>query len=161
MLRNYGQSSQYAHDELGLNSRLDEVQAAILSDALLPNLTLWTERRREIAARYRARIVHGELRLLSPREATKPAWHLFPVFTRKRDGLREHLEREQIRSSIHYPRIIPDQKAMNAERGLFEIAAEPANARRLARSELSLPIHPFLRDDELEQVIIACNGFVP
>jgi dTDP-4-amino-4,6-dideoxygalactose transaminase len=161
VLRNYGQSSQYAHDERGLNSRLDEMQAAILSDALLPHLKLWTERRREIAGRYRAKVHNQALRTLTPKHAAEPAWHIFPLFTGNRERLREHLTHAQIGNAIHYPRVIPDQAAMSAGEVSFEIAVEPANARSLARSELSLPIHPFLRNDELEQVILACNQFVP
>jgi dTDP-4-amino-4,6-dideoxygalactose transaminase len=160
-LRNYGQSSQYQHDERGLNSRLDELQAAILSDALLPNLQSWTERRREIAERYRAEIQNPALRSLTLKEGAEPAWHIFPLFTGNRERLREHLNNGQIGNAIHYPRIIPDQAAMNSAGIVCEIAVEPANARRLARTELSLPIHPFLRDDEIEQVVVACNGFVP
>jgi dTDP-4-amino-4,6-dideoxygalactose transaminase len=161
MLRNYGQSSLYAHDECGLNSRLDELQAAILSDAILPNLPAWTKRRRQIAARYLAGIQNPALRPLTLSEGREPAWHIFPLFTGSRERLREHLNSAQIGNSIHYPRIIPEQAAMNSTGIMFEIAVEPANARRLARSELSLPIHPFLGNDEIEQVIEACNGFVP
>jgi dTDP-3-amino-3,4,6-trideoxy-alpha-D-glucose transaminase len=160
-LRNYGQSSLYQHDERGLNSRLDELQAAILSDALLPKLQSWTERRREIAERYRAEIHNPALRLLTLKDGTEPAWHIFPLFTSNRERLQENLAKAQIGYGIHYPRIIPDQAAMKSAGIVSEIAVEPANARRLARSELSLPIHPFLRDDEIEQVIVACNGFVP
>jgi dTDP-4-amino-4,6-dideoxygalactose transaminase len=160
-LRHYGQSSLYQHDELGLNSRLDELQAAILCDALLPKLQAWTERRREIADRYRAEIRNSALRSLTPQEGAEPAWHLFPLFTSNRERLQEKLSQAQIGHAVHYPRIIPDQAAMNTAGVVFELAVEPANARRLAASELSLPIHPFLRDDEVEQVIDACNGFIP
>jgi dTDP-3-amino-3,4,6-trideoxy-alpha-D-glucose transaminase len=160
-LRNYGQSSLYQHDERGLNSRLDEVQAAILCDALLPNLQPWTQRRRDIAERYRAEIHNPALRSLTLKEGAEPAWHIFPLFTTNRERLREHLNNAEIGNAIHYPRIIPDQAAMNSAGVVFEIAVDPTNARGLARSELSLPIHPFLRNDELEQVIVACNGFVP
>lgn len=157
-LRNYGQSSLYQHDERGLNSRLDEVQAAILSDALLPNLKPWTERRRRIAERYLAEIHNPALRMLAPNDVTAPAWHIFPIFSEKRDALRQHLSRAQIGNSIHYPRIIPDQAALRPH-GLFEIAVEPQNARRLAASQLSLPVHPFLEDAEVAMVIDQCNAF--
>lgn len=158
MLRNYGQSSLYAHDERGLNSRLDELQAAILSDALLPNLRPWTERRRQIAQRYIAEIHNPALRCLTLKDGAEPAWHIFPLFVKQRETLRDHLKNAEIGSGIHYPRIIPDQAAMNAG-GLFEIAVEPANARCLAESELSLPIHPFLKEAEVASVIARCNAF--
>jgi len=157
-LRNYGQSAVYAHDERGLNSRLDEVQAAILSDALLPNLQLWTMRRRQIAERYRADIHNPALRMLAPNHGTEPAWHIFSLFSEKRDALRQHLSRAQIGNGLHYPRIIPDQAAMRPH-GLFEIAVEPLNARRLAVSQLSLPVHPFLEDAEIAMVTDQCNAF--
>ena len=160
MLRNYGQSSLYAHDERGLNSRLDELQAAILFDALLPNLPAWTQKRRAIAARYRAEICNPALRILMIPEAAEPVWHIFPAFTDQRDRLREHLREAEVESGVHYPRLISDQAAVAAS-GTCEIAAEPVNARRLAASQLSLPVHPFLRNDELERVILACNEFVP
>jgi dTDP-4-amino-4,6-dideoxygalactose transaminase len=160
ILRNYGQSSLYAHDECGLNSRLDELHAAILLDALLPNLPAWTKRRREIAERYSAGTQNSALRPLNISEGAEPVWHLFPIFLAARDALRQHLSEARIADNIHYPSIIPDQVALQRP-GSFEIAVEPANARRLAKSELSLPINPFLTEPEIDQVIRACNRFEP
>ena len=158
MLRNYGQSSVYAHDEPGLNSRLDELHAAILSEALLPHLGGWTARRRQIAARYRAEIKNPALRMLQINHDVEPAWHIFPVFTASRDRLREHLRESGIENAVHYPRIIPDQKAL--ELGIaLETGGQARTARSLAATEVSIPIHPFLEDSEITAVIRALNDF--
>jgi dTDP-3-amino-3,4,6-trideoxy-alpha-D-glucose transaminase len=157
-LRNYGQSSLYQHDERGLNSRLDEIHAAILFEALLPNLQDWTQKRRAAATQYRAEISNPALRPLAINDAAEPIWHIFPLFTTKRDALREHLKNAGIESSIHYPRIIPDQKALQQE-SVYEVAVEPRNARSLAASEISIPIHPFLEEGEITAVIRAINDF--
>jgi dTDP-4-amino-4,6-dideoxygalactose transaminase len=159
-LRNYGQSSLYAHDELGLNSRLDELQAAILREVLLPNLDRWTNVRRQQAASYHAQIRNPHLTLLRPSAESKPVWHLFPIFTAHRERFRESLRAADIQTGIHYPRVIPDQPAFQRNISV-EIAAAPANARRLTDGEVSLPIHPFLREDEVREVIQACNAFAP
>jgi dTDP-4-amino-4,6-dideoxygalactose transaminase len=155
-LRNYGQSDLYLHDELGLNSRLDELHAAVLSDALLPNLRRWTETRREIAARY-LRELHP-IRTIKPAPSAEPVWHLFPIFVdpTERDKTRERLLGCGIASGVHYPRLIPDQPAMQSSIS-YEVAIEPSNARRLAASEISLPIHPFLEENEVEVVVTACK----
>jgi dTDP-3-amino-3,4,6-trideoxy-alpha-D-glucose transaminase len=159
-VRNYGQSSLYVHDEQGLNSRLDELQAAILREAIMPNLQHWTEIRRQFAHQFRAAIKNPRIRMLATNESAEPVWHLFPLFISgcHRDELREHLTKSDIQSGVHYPTIIPDQ-AILQRAGTFEIAVEPANARRLANSELSLPIHPFLEESELATIISACQGF--
>jgi dTDP-3-amino-3,4,6-trideoxy-alpha-D-glucose transaminase len=159
-LRNYGQSSVYVHDEQGLNSRLDELQAAILREAIMPNLEHWTETRCELAHQYRVAIHNPRIRILEPDESAEPVWHLFPLFISGcgRDALSEHLAKSDIRSGVHYPTIIPDQLILQRT-GAFEIVAEPANARRLANSELSLPIHPFLEKDEVACILSACGTF--
>ena len=159
MLRNYGQSSLYQHDEHGLNSRLDELHAAILFDALLPNLQGWTQRRRAVANRYRAEISNPALRPLAVKDAAEPTWHIFPLFTGQRDTLREYLKDAGIESGIHYPTIIPDQAALAASETVV-IGAEPVNARRLAASELTLPTHPFLEESEVALTIARCNAFM-
>jgi len=155
-LRNYGQSDLYLHDELGLNSRLDELHAAVLSDALLPNLERWTEARRQIATRYLREI--PPIRTIKPAPSAEPAWHLFPIFVdaAERDKTRERLLGCGIASGVHYPRLIPEQPAMQLSVS-YETAMEPSNARRLASSELSLPIHPFLREEEVQMVIKSCR----
>ena len=160
-LRNYGQSSHYVHSALGLNSRLDELHAAILRSAFLPKLEDWTEARRRTAARYLERIKHPSIQRLSPESAMKPVWHLFPVLARAglRDHLATYLKSCGIMTGIHYPRIISDQTALPT--GSWHQAAEPINARRFAGGELSLPIHPFLTDSEVEAVIAACNNWKP
>lgn len=155
-LRNYGQSDLYLHDELGLNSRLDELHAAVLSDALLPNLERWTAARRQIAARYLSEL--QPIRTIKPAPSAEAVWHLFPIFVdaAERDNTCERLLGCGIASGVHYPRLIPDQPAMQLSVS-YEAAIEPSNARRLAASEISLPIHPFLREDEIQLVMASCR----
>jgi dTDP-3-amino-3,4,6-trideoxy-alpha-D-glucose transaminase len=156
-LRNYGQSERYFHDELGLNSRLDELHAAVLSDALLPNLQRWTEARRQIAVRYLRGL--QPIRTITPAPSAEPVWHLFPIFVdpAERDNTRERLLGCGIASDVHYPRLMPEQPAMKQSAVSYEVAIEPSNARSLAVSEISLPIHPFLQEDEVEAVVTACR----
>ena len=158
-LRNYGQSAHYVHSTLGLNSRLDELHAAVLREAFLPNLKKWTETRRRTAGEYLREIKHPSIQLLSPDPAMAPVWHLFPILAAEgsRDQLRRYLESCGIVASVHYPRIVSEQTAL--KNGSWQNAMEPVNARRFARCELSLPIHPFLTEPEVDAVIAACNAW--
>src|SRR2546426_101686 len=110
-LRDYGQSGKYQHTEIGYNSRLDELQAALLRRVHLPRLGRWTERRREVAARYSTGIRHNGIRLMgSPRDSNS-CWHLFPVRVdaeRKQDFL-AWLKSRCVAAGEHYPILIPDQ----------------------------------------------------
>jgi dTDP-3-amino-3,4,6-trideoxy-alpha-D-glucose transaminase len=158
-LRHYGQSATYVHDRLGLNSRLDELHAAVLAAAFLPRLAGWTERRRQIAARYRNGISHPTVGLLEPASSAQPVWHLFPVFVPadRRLGFQEHMRDAGVQTGAHYPHLIPDQPALRET--AFEIAGEPTRAREIANTEVSLPMNPQLTDDEVDTVIAAVNGW--
>jgi dTDP-4-amino-4,6-dideoxygalactose transaminase len=158
-LRNYGQTEHYIHSQLGLNSRLDELHAAVMHDAILPNLAKWTDARRRIAAKYLDQIRHPSIQLLSPVRDMEPVWHLFPILAGEglRDQLQTHLEARGIITGIHYPRLICDQAAL--KKGAWEASVELVNARRFASCELSLPIHPFLTEQEVDTVIAACNAW--
>ena len=159
VLRNYGQSSQYVHDELGLNSRLDELQADILDSVFLPRLEAWTSRRRELASRYLDGITHPKLRLLEVAPASLPVWHLFPVFVPEvgRESFQRHLRDAGIDSAVHYPRLIPDQAALRTV--TVEVVGTLTCAGELAASEVSLPIHPYLTDAEQDRVMGAINSW--
>lgn len=161
-LRNYGQSSRYAHEELGLNSRLDELHAAILRDALLPHLETWLQARATNAQKYLAEIANPSIRLIRPRLGATAVWHLFPVLVapQHRDAFRKHLAQSQIETAVHYPRLIPEQKALSGVAGV-QMLTELVHARRFADGEVSLPIHPFLTEDELNKVVDVCNAWRP
>ena len=165
-LRDYGQSRKFVHDHLGLNSRLDEIQAAILLDAYLPDLARTTTRRCEIAECYRMQITNPRLSPLAIPAGSDSVWHLYPMrvlgtpdaTVRLRDSFREHLDREGIDTGVHYPTVIPDQAALHGH--ATDLALSPlTTARELARSEVSLPIHPFLSAADVERVVAACNGW--
>jgi dTDP-4-amino-4,6-dideoxygalactose transaminase len=158
VLRNYGQADRYSHVEPGLNSRLDELQAAILRTALLPRLDAWLKRRAAIAARYDAALDGSQLRPLRPSGGSS-AHHLFPVeiLGDAPDALRERLAADGIGVGRHYPTLCPDQPACG---GAGVTIGELANARRIADRELSLPIHPQLDDAAVEGVIDACRATV-
>jgi len=153
-LRNYGQSAHYAHDELGLNSRLDELHAAILADALLPRLCAWTERRREIARRYRQALGGSALTPIPFSDPAGCVYHLFPVRVRKgtRGAFREFLAVAGIDTGVHYPTPVFAQKAIADQYPRFEAPV----ARAIAEEQVSLPIHPLLTEDEVGRVIQRC-----
>ena len=156
-LRDYGQGAKYRHDRVGYNSRLDELQAALMLDAYLPKLEAWTARRRQIAGRYLAGLQGPAVAPLGSPPLSDSVWHLFPVRIaggRKQEFL-QFLKANGIIAGEHYPIAIPDQKALDSVP--HEVIGDCARARVIARSEASLPIHPYLRDDEVDQVIAACR----
>ena len=153
-LRNGGQTDRYHHLEPGINSRLDDMQAAVLR-ARLPRLQGWTARRRAIAARYRSRLAGAPVDLLPERD-TGHVYHLFVVTTGERDDLQAHLAARGVETLIHYPVPIPRQPALAAEQ-----PADCPVAARLCGGLLSLPLHPALRDDEVDEVAAAVHAFQP
>jgi dTDP-3-amino-3,4,6-trideoxy-alpha-D-glucose transaminase len=149
-LRNGGQTSRYHHEEAGANSRLDEMQAAILR-ARLPYLSRWTDRRRRIAAAYRAGLDSPDVRLL-PRFDEGHVYHLFPVLAPDRSAVQARMAARGVETLIHYPVPIPRQPAL--------APATPCQcpvADRLCAEVLSLPIYPALTDAQVGQVIAAAN----
>jgi dTDP-3-amino-3,4,6-trideoxy-alpha-D-glucose transaminase len=156
-LRDYGQSARYVHDALGLNSRLDELHAAVLARVFLPRLPEWTERRRVIARAYREGIDHPRVRPVPTPPGSQGVSHLFPVTVppAARTSFMDHLRARGVRPAVHYPTLIPDQRAL-AGAG-FEVLGTLSRAAELAASEVSLPIHPYLDDDEVRRVVEAVN----
>ena len=155
-LRNYGQSIRYHHDEIGMNSRLDEIQAAVLATRLswLPN---FTERRRQIADTYRSRIANTLItQLARPEESLAHTYHLFVICCEQRDALQAYLQCNQIQSFIHYP--IPVHK----QGPCLSIRRDPRgldNSERHAATCLSLPCHPQMTDDHVNTVVAVINSF--
>lgn len=156
-LRDYGQTDKYVHDEVGLNSRLDELQAALLRSVQLPQLAAQSTRRRELAARYRQGLDPRIVEIPPVPPGSDSVWHLFPVLVADRSGLRDHLLQAGVAAGLHYPRLIPEQKAMHG--CAHEVVGELGNARRFSQQELSLPLHPFLSDDDTSRVIDTINSY--
>ena len=160
-IRDYGQSQKYVHSHLGLNSRLDELQAAILSSALLPNLADWTNKRKNTAEKYLSKINNDHLLIPKPPSRSNSVWHLFPLMIGKnRENFINYLKQNGIASGIHYPILIPDQPIFfNSEKSdlKYEIYGKLTNAKYFSLQEVSIPIHPFLTPDEIEKVILVCN----
>jgi len=155
-LRNYGQSDRYHHPELGLNSRLDELQAAILR-VRFTVLGEFTQRKRAIARAYRGGIRNPRLRLLAaPAQESSHVYHLFVICCDERDRLAEHLRAAGIESLIHYP--IPNHlqpPCIGLRRDPMGLKA----AERHAATCLSIPCHPQLTDTEVASVIRVLNEF--
>lgn len=158
-LRNYGQSDRYHHERAGLNSRLDELQSAILLQRL-PYLQNWTDRRRAIAERYWAEINNPQFEVLvKPSNPLSHVHHLFVlrVVGCQREIVQEQLAMRGVKVLIHYPVLCNQQQAIAEHR--LDPAGLPS-AINHSEECFSLPIHPFLRDAEVDQVIDACNASV-
>ena len=158
-LRDYGQTAKYRHEVVGYNSRLDEIQAALLAGVMLPRLEKWIARRREIASLYMAGIGHRDVRAPGAPEGSESSWHLFPVLVPagRKAAFLDYLKSSGITPAEHYPVIIPDQPVM--AHAAFELADDCQNARRFVASEVSLPIHPYLKDEEVARVIEVVNAW--
>ncbi len=155
-LRNYGQSVRYHHPEIGMNSRLDEIHAAMLQVRLkwLPELTL---RRQEIAQKYMQGIQHALLRkLAAPQETAAHVYHLYVIACAQRDSLQRHLESCGVQTHCHYPVPVHHQESCKAiRRDPQGLAASEWHAKTC----LSLPCHPQMSDDDVDVVINAVNEF--
>jgi len=156
-LRDYGQSRKYQHDFIGYNSRLDELQAAIMRRAYLPKLAGWTERRRRIATRYLEGLDNPAIAPVKPSRTSNSVWHLFPVRVdpNRKEAFMQYVRDSGIVCAEHYPTLIPDQKALYGVP--YELAGDCTTAKAFARSEVTLPIHPYLADEEVERVVDCCN----
>jgi dTDP-3-amino-3,4,6-trideoxy-alpha-D-glucose transaminase len=156
--RNYGQSTRYVHNVAGLNSRLDELQASILDFILSQRLETYTGRRREIAEYYLAHIQNEKVTLPVIEIGSKPVWHLFPVLVEgDRDKFITHCRDHGVQTGIHYPILVPDQKAMtNIEHQVF---GSLPNASRFAIHEVSIPIHPYMTDKEVKKVVQVIQAY--
>jgi dTDP-4-amino-4,6-dideoxygalactose transaminase len=155
-LRNYGQSVRYHHPELGMNSRLDELHAAMLVEKLVW-LKEFTERRRQIAEIYRKEITNPLVKHLAPpEERAAHVYHLFVVTCPQREALQLHLQHNHIQALIHYP--IPLQQQEPCRHIKRDVQGLGISEKHAAEC-LSLPCHPQMSEADVEQVIDAVNTF--
>ena len=152
-VRNGGQSLPLRHESMGVNSRLDEIQAAVLR-AKLPFLRQWTESRRSLAAFYRTNLNETSVRIPAEVDAGH-VYHLFPVHSTERNRLQEYLRSNGIYTLIHYPTPIPQQP------GFADYKVDCPTANRLCNELLSLPLHPNLTDSQIQLVALTVSRFVP
>ena len=154
MLANYGSSAKYVHPYVGINSRMDELQAAVLG-VKLPRLDEDNRRRREVALKYVKGICHPHVALPRMEEdAERQVFHVFTVFCKERDALQRHLSAQGIQTLVHYP-IPPHQQGALAAFGQLHLPV----TERIHREELSLPVSPCLTEGEVEEVVAAVNRF--
>ena len=137
-LRNGGQTDRYQHVEFGVNSRLDEIQAAVLR-ARLTFLPAWTERRRALARDYRQALSSVDTIVVPPERDAGHVYHLFPVLSPVREQMQAHLKNLGIETLIHYPVPITHQGALQSER-----PAQCPIATRVCAQIFSLPLYPSL-----------------
>ncbi len=155
LLRCYGEKKKYEHILQGGNSRLDEVQAAILR-IKLKYLDRWNEQRREKALIYKKELVGSGVICPTEKEDCSHVYHLFVIRTKRRDGLQSFLKGKGIDTLIHYPIPIHLQKtykALGYQRGDFPIT------ERSCREVLSLPFFPEITDSEMEVVSKQIRSF--
>ena len=154
IIRNIGQKKKYDHVRLGVNSRLDTMQAAVLR-VKLKHLDAWNKKRKIIALRYLRRLSNlGDLILPSSESTTN--WHLFVIQTKKRDALAKFLEKNGIHTGIHYPvplHLTPALKFLGYKKGDFPVA----EAR--AKTMLTLPVYAELTKKEVEYIVRTIKQF--
>lgn len=152
-LANYGSDRKYHHIYKGTNSRLDELQAAVL-DVKLPHLEADNARRQQIAAYYRTHIKNPLIVLPQVYDEKAHVWHIFAIRTPKRDELQAFLKQHEIETLIHYP-TPPHQQGAYTE---WKDRSYPIT-EQIHREELSLPISPVMTDEEVKKVVEVCNQF--
>ena len=153
-LRDHGSSKRYEHVELGVSSRLDDLQAAFLR-VKLRHLGAWTAARRRIAARYRERLAGLPLVLPVERPPAVHVYHQFTVRVPDRDAVARGLAELGVGTTVHYPIPIPAQPLFCPPGGEGHVAAAFPESARAAREVLSLPCFPELTDAEVDEVAAA------
>ncbi len=166
MLRNHGGKDKYNVSILGFNSRLDTIQAGLLLGKL-EKIDELNERRRRVANLYRKLVSTPKVKLPVEKKYAKHVYHQFTLVVSEDDGkdsgkgeardkLKSLLSKRGIASAIYYPILLPD---MELFKGRCEVFGELKVSRELTRKVISIPIHPFLRDDEVEFIARTLNSF--
>jgi dTDP-4-amino-4,6-dideoxygalactose transaminase len=153
-LRNYGSLKKYYHEVKGGNNRLDAIQAEFL-DIKLKKLEEWNEARRHVADRYCREIDGVKYGVPATSPDCTHVYHLFILRTADRDAVMDGLKEADVDFGIHYPLPIHLQEAykdLGKEKGSFPVT------ERLAEEIISLPMHPFLTEDEITRVVEVLNG---
>ena len=154
-IANYGSQKKYVNIYKGVNSRLDEIQAAVLS-VKLQRLDADNGRRRSIALRYNAEINNPYVGTPAPCNSEEHVFHIYTIFCRQRDALQKHLAEHGIETLIHYP-IAPHKQEAMKEYGHLSFPI----TERIHNEELSLPCYPTMKEEEIQAVIDAVNSFAP
>lgn len=153
-LRNYGSTVKYEHDYIGMNSRLSEIQAAILS-VKLKYIEKDIETRQKKASRYLSEISNPKIELPTTFEHRRHVWHIFAVKVEDRGVLKKHLEIHGIQTQIHYPISVHQQKAYNEHANEAGLKVSESHANKV----LSLPLNPALTEEEQTKIIEFVNGY--
>ncbi|HEU0093996.1 MAG TPA: DegT/DnrJ/EryC1/StrS family aminotransferase, partial [Vicinamibacteria bacterium] len=156
-LRNGGQSDRYHHEVAGINSRLDEMQAALLR-AKLGHLAAWTDRRRALAARYGEGLRDAGVEIPVEQPYARAVYHLYVIRHPRRDALAAALRERGIGTLVHYPIPLHLQRAfaeLGRKKGDFPVA------ERAAAEILSIPLFPEMTDGQAEAVIRAIREVAP
>lgn len=154
-LSNHGRITKYEHAEIGQNLRIDEIQGAVL-DFKLRHLDGWNQRRRRIAGLYREKLRDLPLAIPEITPGSEPVYHLFPVGTVDRDRLMDHLSTHDIATGVHYPVPLHLQPAfadLAYRRGSMPVA------ERIGAEELSLPIGPYMTNEQVDYVCEMIHEF--
>ena len=155
MLGNYGSERKYVFSHVGVNSRLDEIQAAVLA-VKLPYLDQENARRREHALYYIRCINNPAVSVPTEDYWQENVFHIFPLMSPHRDELMQYLLDNGVQTAIHYP-IPPHKQQAYAQWNNMSLPI----TERIHREELSLPISPTLTDGERQKVVDLINSFVP
>jgi dTDP-4-amino-4,6-dideoxygalactose transaminase len=155
MLRNYGQSDRYHHEFLGINSRLDEIQAAILR-VKLKYLDEWNEKRRSLARLYSQLLQNTGVILPVEKDYAKHVYYLYVIRHKRRDLLQKRLADNGIQSLIHYPVPVHKQKSYSD----MVYAADLPVTEQICNEIISLPMHPWLKESDITQVTSLIKGYV-
>lgn len=150
-LRNYGSNVKYHNIYKGVNSRLDEIQAAVL-DAKLPFLDSDNQRRREIAEYYLNNIKNPKIKMRKPYSKDSNVWHVFPVLTENRDAFQEYLKQNDVQTLIHYP-IPPHKQVCYSDWNDMSLPV----TEEIHNQIISLPISQVMTDDEVKTVVDVVN----
>jgi dTDP-4-amino-4,6-dideoxygalactose transaminase len=143
-MRNYGQSKKYYHDSLGVNSRLDEIQAAVLRTKLR-HLDEWNGKRKKLAKLYNELLDNTNVITPLEKEYAKHVYHLYVISHKQRDKLQRYLLENEIQTLIHYPIPVHMQKAYMRPDKL-------PTTEKICKEILSLPMNPWLKEEEVKIV---------
>ena len=152
-LANYGSLKKYVHLFKGNNSRLDEIQCAIL-DVKLKELDKWNDFRREVAKRYLNEINNKDVVLPKISEYNEHIWHLFVLRVKDREDFRKYMENNEIDTLIHYPTAIHKQPAYSERSSEIYPLAE-----QFAKEVVSIPMFYGMTEEQVDKVINTINGY--